>query len=150
MKTAIEVLRVRVTLREVQPPVWREIEVPGSFTFWDLHVALQDALGWQDYHLHAFHVAVPGVSRPLEIGIPDPDVPAQMAECLAGWLLPVRSLLHQGDRATYLYDFGDGWEHEVVCEGIAPRPVASILDALVANAPVHPRTVAVPVVTSNC
>ncbi len=120
MKPASEVLRVRVTLNDVRPAVWREVEVPGAYSFWDLHVALQDALGWQDCHLHAFRIAVTGVDQPVEIGIPDPDMPAQMAGCLAGWLLPVRSLLREGDRAAYLYDFGDGWEHEVVLEGIRP------------------------------
>jgi hypothetical protein len=102
--------------------VWREIEVPPNYTFWDLHVALQDALGWQDCHLHVFRIAVPGVSQPLEVGIPDPEVPAHKAECLAGWLVPVRGLLREpGERAAYLYDFGDGWEHELAFEGIAAR-----------------------------
>jgi hypothetical protein len=48
------VLRFWVGLRDIAPPIWREIEVPSNYSFWDLHVAIQDAMGWLDYHLHAF------------------------------------------------------------------------------------------------
>jgi hypothetical protein len=37
----------------------REKLVPASYSFWDLHVAIQDAMGWEDYHLHEFYVAEP-------------------------------------------------------------------------------------------
>lgn len=42
------VLRIKVTLLGVKPPVWRRILVPCDYTFWDLHVAIQDAMGWTD------------------------------------------------------------------------------------------------------
>ena len=38
------------------PLVWRRVQVPESYSFWDLHVAIQDAMGWKDYHLHEFTV----------------------------------------------------------------------------------------------
>ena len=38
------VFRFRVELREIAPPIWREKEVPGDYSFWDLHVAIQDAI----------------------------------------------------------------------------------------------------------
>jgi hypothetical protein len=44
----------KVTLLGIEPPVWRRIQVPAKYSFWDLHVAIQDATGWLDYHLHAF------------------------------------------------------------------------------------------------
>jgi hypothetical protein len=53
-KTAEDTLRFRVELTGIEPPIWREFEVPSSYSFWDLHVAIQDAMGWQDCHLHAF------------------------------------------------------------------------------------------------
>ena len=36
--------------------IWRRFEVPASYNFWDLHVAIQDVMGWQDYHLHEFRL----------------------------------------------------------------------------------------------
>jgi len=52
------VLRFWIELQKTDPSVWREIEVPGDDTFWDLHVAIQDAMGWLDYHLHRFTMPV--------------------------------------------------------------------------------------------
>ena len=39
-----EVFEFRVVLLEVAPPVWRTILVPGTYSFWDLHVAIQDSM----------------------------------------------------------------------------------------------------------
>ena len=39
----------------------------------DLHVALHDAMGWLDYHLHIFRVTTPGTAQAVQIGIPDED-----------------------------------------------------------------------------
>jgi hypothetical protein len=126
-KSAINtVFRFRIELQDIAPPIWREIEVPGSYSFWDLHVAIQDAMGWQDYHLHAF---LPIESSDWEIGIPFDDDFADSRETLPGWEVPVVKHFHRaGDRMVYNYDFGDGWTHDVVLEEItasdSKRPVA--------------------------
>ena len=54
MPTQALLLRFRIELQERDPLIWRAIEVPGDSTFWDLHVAIQDAMGWLDEHLHRF------------------------------------------------------------------------------------------------
>ena len=51
--------RFHIKLEGIAPPVWRRIRVPSNYTFWDLHVAIQDAMGWLDYHLHLFQVRNP-------------------------------------------------------------------------------------------
>ena len=51
-----DLLRSRVELSEILPPIWREILVPAAYSFWDLHVAIQDSMGWLDYHLHEFRI----------------------------------------------------------------------------------------------
>ena len=48
--------RLRIELRGIRPKIWRRIEVPSAYTFWDLHSAIQDAMGWYDSHLHEFRV----------------------------------------------------------------------------------------------
>ena len=45
-----------IVLSHTEPLVWRRIQVPESYTFWDLHVAIQDAMGWEDRHLHEFRL----------------------------------------------------------------------------------------------
>jgi hypothetical protein len=113
------VLQFKVTLLEVQPTVWRRFQIPEQYNFWDLHVAIQDVMGWQDYHLHEFRIAQIGSGPPIVVGIPDDEFESGR-ETLPGWQSPViRYLTEPGQTATYEYDFGDGWEHEVLLEALA-------------------------------
>lgn len=80
-----DVLCFRVELRHIQPAIWRRILVPARCSFWDLHVAIQDAMGWQDYHLHEFHVPTGFGEQPAVFGIPDDEFWDQEREILAGW-----------------------------------------------------------------
>ena len=61
------VLQFKVTLADVTPSVWRRIQIPAGYTFWDFHVAVQDAMGWLDYHLHTFRVQNPASGDTDEI-----------------------------------------------------------------------------------
>ena len=45
-----------VVLSGTDPLVWRRLQVLLTYSFWDLHVAIQDSMGWLDYHLHEFRV----------------------------------------------------------------------------------------------
>lgn len=115
-------MQFKVHLRGSRPLIWRRFEVPASYSFWDLHVAIQDAMGWQDYHLHAFLVRNPLTGDVEEIGIPDQDRFEGEPDFLPGWEVPVADYLSQaGERAEYEYDFGDGWEHELVLEAVGIR-----------------------------
>jgi hypothetical protein len=116
------VIQIKVSLRGVRPSIWRRLQVPASYSFWDLHVAIQDAMGWRDYHLHEFRV-VPGPRRrSVRIGIPDEDALVGDRPTLPGWeVLIMRYLCVKGARAEYAYDFGDGWEHRVMVEDIVQR-----------------------------
>lgn len=92
--------------------------MPEEYTFWDLHVAVQDAMGWLDYHLHRFE-AVDIDDKRIEIGIPDPNDISGSNETEPGWeLILPEVFLDPGDRAHYVYDFGDNWHHEVLLEGV--------------------------------
>lgn len=53
------VFQFLIALVEVDPLVWRRIRVPGRYSFWDLHVAIQNVMGWLDYHLHEFKLNEP-------------------------------------------------------------------------------------------
>jgi len=113
--------RFRIELQGVAPPIWRRIDVPGRYSFWDLHVAIQDAMGWLDYHLHAFRSPAPGRSESLEIGIPDENELMDDRQTTAGWEVPISShFVRPGQAMVYEYNFGDGWIHDVVLEEIIP------------------------------
>lgn len=111
----------KITLRYVEPPIWRRIEVPGTYTFWDLHVAIQDAMGWSDYHLHQFELISPSTGARVEIGIPEDEI-EYGGEILPGWEQKIAQWFSMENKfADYLYDFGDGWEHVVKLKRVGSR-----------------------------
>lgn len=116
------VLQFRVSLLGVEPEIWRRIVVPERYSFWDLHVAIQDAMGWLDYHLHLFEMTRSG--RPqVTVGIPD-DTFGQ--DINAGWEIGLSDFFSRpGQVALYRYDFGDGWCHQVLLEGVLLGDIAT-------------------------
>jgi hypothetical protein len=116
-----QALRFRIELQNLLPPIWREILVPSSYSFWDLHVAIQDSMGWLDYHLHAFRLPDSGTGENIEIGIPGDEWIPERTPTLAGWEILVRSYMNEpGQQVDYEYDIGDGWQHRVLLKEIVP------------------------------
>jgi hypothetical protein len=112
------VYQFKITLNEIKPPIWRRIQVPENYTFWDLHVAIQDAMGWLDYHLHQFEIVNPSYGMKESIGIPDEEFGD---EVLPGWEQKIAKYFSPANKiAYYIYDFGDNWEHTVQLEKILP------------------------------
>jgi Plasmid pRiA4b ORF-3-like protein len=114
-----------IVLTGTDPVVWRRIEVPDGYSFWDLHVAIQDAMGWLDCHLHEFTSVHAGTQRVQRIGMPDED---DMDErpLLPEWeVLITEYFTDGGPPALYTYDFGDDWRHVVAYEGPG-QPEASV------------------------
>ncbi len=112
------IFQFKITLRGTKPPVWRRIQVPGEYSFWDLHVAIQDAMGWLDCHLHQFDILDYGSRQIEHIGFPDDEFLLEQV-VLPGWEVPIARLFTKAkQKAGYLYDFGDGWQHTVLLEKI--------------------------------
>jgi hypothetical protein len=102
------VLQLRVSLEEVTPTVWRRLLVPGTVRLDKLHLMLQAAMGWQDSHLHSFDVG--GVRFGMQVDDDDPEDEEDEKS------ITVMRAFDGADRGVYKYDFGDGWEHELVVE----------------------------------
>jgi hypothetical protein len=106
---------IKVTLQHVRPPIWRRIAVPSHFTLGQLHDVLQVAMGWTNSHLHQFRIGTRLYSDPafepggfgLEVGSEDS-------------ITVTEALPQKGSRASYEYDFGDGWEHQLQVEKVEP------------------------------
>lgn len=101
----------RVSLRYVEPEVWRRVIVASEMPLPKFATALERAMGWDGTHLHLFDVG--GVL----FGNTDHDAPHLISEKAARvtHLLPREQTSLRWD-----YDFGDGWEHDVVVEAIEP------------------------------
>ncbi len=133
-------LRIRVDLLLMPAPVWRLLELPGACTFWDLHVAIQDAFGWRDRHLHQFVLDLPGSGQRLRLGIPDDSGFQIEDEVLPGWEHRVSRYLRAGlAPALYTYDFGDDWLHEINLEGILQSAEPALLPRCTEGAGQAPR-----------
>jgi hypothetical protein len=117
MKWQKLIFQFKISLPEITPTIWRRIQVPAKYTFWDFHVAIQDSMGWFDCHLHAFRLKKPHGKKVIEIGIPmDEYIDIKV---LQGWNENISDYFFEpGMTATYEYDFGDSWDHEIVLEGI--------------------------------
>ena len=116
------VYQFKITLDGIKPTIWRRIQVPETYTFWDLHVAIQDAMGWMHCHLHEFQVTNPKTACKDCVGIPEDDAFRFSDETRAGWKLKISQYFYsENKKARYVYDFGDGWKHSIVLEAIFPR-----------------------------
>ncbi len=108
-------LVLRVVLAHSRPAIWRSIVIPEAFTLEQLHRVVQLAFSWLDYHLYEFRIAGRRFQRP--------EAEAEGENTAEVTLASLQ--VTKGTRFTYLYDFGDDWEHEITVEEIAPLPDAN-------------------------
>jgi len=115
------IYQFKITLKDIKPPIWRRIQVPSTYTFWDLHSAIQDAMGWLDYHLHEFSIKDMNRNK-LAFGTPtksdDFTLPYHL---LPGWKHKISKYINLSTPSfLYVYDFGDDWNHAIKLEKVLP------------------------------
>lgn len=108
------VVQLRIQLEEIDPPVWRRVLVPGSVRLDKLHRMIQAAMGWEDSHLHSFAIG------DATFGMQFDDYPEDELDEKS---VSVMGAIGDAERFTYEYDFGDGWEHEIVVEARWRMPI---------------------------
>ena len=115
-----QVYQFKITLKDIKPLIWRRIQVPKTYTFWDFHVAIQDSMGWFDGHLHEFEINNPLTGLKTLIGIPEEEFADY--KVLPGWKIKIADyFLRKNKSANYIYDFGDNWRHKITLEKILPK-----------------------------
>jgi hypothetical protein len=112
--TSDRLYQFKITLVESQPPIWRRIQVKNC-TLDKLHEHIQTAMGWTNSHLHQFEIDGKRYGDPelLDDGFED-------FECVDSTVTKISEIIPNNGkqfRFLYEYDFGDGWEHEVLFEG---------------------------------
>jgi len=115
LPSTARIYQLKVTLKDIKPPIWRRILVPADITLRRLHDVLQAAMGWTDSHLHIFEVG----PEPTYFGDPEivedwPDLRLERATKLSR-VAPTASA-----KLVYEYDLGDGWRHDIVVEKVLP------------------------------
>jgi hypothetical protein len=106
-------VRLKVTLDQVDPTVMRRIVVPFRIKLNRLHDVLQAAMGWTNSHLYEFRI------RDIGFGIPDQEWGDDPLDARKTSLLA--AIEDTGAKSfKYLYDFGDGWTHSIKIERSFP------------------------------
>lgn len=122
------ILQLKITLRDVRPPIWRRILIASETTLATLHDVVQVAMGWHDSHLHGFVAGGQAYAPPdSDFGFGPFDEKDENKARLHQVLPEVKS------RLLYEYDFGDSWEHVIVLEAILPRDPKGFYPRLVAG-----------------
>lgn len=103
-------ITLRIELVSTTPLVWRRITLDGRSSFANLHHVIQAAMGWHDAHLHQFRI------NNRYIGVPDPESDAPEWHTEDERKVFLNRVLTDDAVFTYLYDFGDGWEHRIAVE----------------------------------
>lgn len=120
----IGMYRLRITLLDVLPAVWRTVLVPGTITLPKLHAVIQAAMGWTNSHLHEFVIGGRRYTDYLE----DDWSPDRLFDERR-----VRLEAALGSAARifdYVYDFGDDWHHAIVLEERGSLPPESAVGAI--------------------
>jgi hypothetical protein len=111
------VYTLTIELKGSRPRIWRRVSLPGDLTLDAVHTLFQAVMGWTDSHLHRFQPGGgDGYGEPYFITAFDQEEGDEGTREDAVRLDQV--LRVPGDRLTYLYDFGDGWQHTVTLESV--------------------------------
>ncbi len=100
---------LRVELKEIEPRIWRVLQVPSRTSLLRLHRILQRAMGWTNSHLHLFEV--------------DGKLYGEASmewdfEVLDSWKMTMEKIFTEGRTSfLYEYDLGDSWRHEITLLG---------------------------------
>jgi len=106
------IYQMKVKLVGSEPAIWRSFRVSGNITLYKLHRILQVVMGWDNYHLYEFRV---GKTR---YGEPDPEWGMEIKSARRVRVGEIFTMVRA--KFIYFYDFGDGWQHEIVIEDILP------------------------------
>lgn len=110
-----DIIQLKITLKDTEPAIWREILVDKSTTFFKLHAIIQIVMGWDSSHLYEFNI------KGCRIGEPHPDDQMWGLKIDDASMKSLGSLISGKLKFSYLYDFGDNWEHVIQVEKLLPK-----------------------------
>ena len=107
------IARIRIELQDLEPKIWRRVDVPLSSTLAGLNDIIQVSFHWQDYHLYEFVVGE------RVYGVPTDEDEFYDRKVYKAAAIRLKTLVKRGvNRFLYVYDFGDNWRHDVFVEEV--------------------------------
>ena len=89
----MKVYEIEIELTGIEPRIWRKVIIEETATLEMLHLTIQGAMGWLNYHVHDFHHG------------------GEIYDEFTESTLVVSDILRKGSAFEYHYDMGDGWVH---------------------------------------
>ena len=109
-----QIARIRITLEDMKPAIWRRVELPVTNSLKTLHLAIQACMLFENYHLFQFDIG------DAAYGIRFDDDDAFMVRTRDAAHMRINKLVKRGITSfTYTYDFGDNWRHRIEIEEIS-------------------------------
>ena len=112
VSSLFDIYQFKMKLKGIIPPIWRRFQVSGNISLYKLHLVMQALMEWQNYHLFEFQIGE------IRFGIPDPEDYYETKDARRYKLYKLLS--GEKTKLSYIYDFGDGWQHELTVEKIIP------------------------------
>lgn len=123
-----QILKFKITLEEIEPPIWRRFLVEDSISFESLHYIIQIIMGWTNSHMHNFQV---DEKKYVEMDTKEFFSIDSMwsaireddkAEKLSEKETKLSDIItEEGKWFLYTYDFGDNWVHIIELEKIMSK-----------------------------
>ena len=114
-KKPVPIYQLKITLRDINPPILRILQVKGNCNLGKLHHYIQGVTEWTDTHLHEYKIKTSGY-----LDIEQMDESMDETDVFDEQKYRLNKLLSEGDSFVYIYDFGDYWEHDILVEKIIP------------------------------
>jgi len=109
-----KILQLKISLKEIEPKIWRRVLVEDSISFYELHEVIQKVMSWEDYHLFKFEFN--------NISITPPDAGFLEEDEKDPKKVKVNEFVNsEKQKFLYIYDFGDNWEHSIIVEKILKK-----------------------------
>lgn len=132
--------QLKVTLIDAEPVIWRRFVIPAGTNFQRLHDTIQFAMGWQEAHLFQFEVEeeslqISGDHEAVDehqfylkefkgkVLTEEEDPYRYISKKLQYNMRKAKNVkidqfLDKYKSITYIYDFGDNWEHLIEVEAV--------------------------------
>ena len=109
-----QIARIRITLEDMKPAIWRCIELPVTNNLKTLHLAIQASMLFENYHLFRFDIG----DAAYGIRFDDDDFMIRLRDAAN---MRISKLVERGIASfVYTYDFGDNWRHRIEIEAVQP------------------------------
>ena len=131
-----QIVRLKITLDDIKPAIWRRIEVPLTISLLALHEVIQAVMLFENYHLFDFVTGTRGAETRYIIPDPNDDfADDDFGDTMDARKTELGTLIEVGIKPLiYTYDFGDNWQHTILIEAVADADPTTVYPRFIEGA----------------